>query len=478
MSEIAKLSPANVWEVFDLICSVPHPSGCEAELAKRLKEYAEQHGLMAHSDEAGNLYVERPAAPGCENMPKVILQGHLDMVPVAYDESFDFREKAITPVTDGEWVRACGTTLGADDGAGVALSMAALCDNSLKCGPLAGVFTVSEEVGLNGAAALSSDMLDGDYLFNLDGGYPGKFRIGCAGGARQEFSFSVEKEKAPAGQGVKLTISGLLGGHSGGCIHLKRGNAIRFMAEFLEQHPEIIIASVKGGGADNAIPAECTATGVFAGDVETLRRNAAVFAAALKKECEAKDDLQITVELCDTPQEVWTGGFQKNVLAALSLAPDGVIDFDEDLDVVKTSSNLAAVFERGNELIVRTSQRSMLDEEREKISKCLEMHFASFGAGSEMGNVYPAWTPRRGGTLVNYVAEMWRKNRKSEPVVSAMHAGLEAGWFVKKNPALEIITFGPEMTDIHTPEERLNIKSLGETYEFIKLLLCNFEEKR
>lgn len=476
MSEISTLSPRRVWEFFDLVCSVPHPSGYEASLAEKLADVAREYGLSCRQDNAGNLRIDRPAAPGFESLPGIIVQAHLDMVPVAEDENFDFTVTPITAYIDNGVVRAQNTTLGADDGAGIALAMALLTDPELKCGPLSALFTIGEETGLVGAAALDPDMLEGKYLFNLDGGDVGEAIVGCAGGARQEFTFRSEYIDRPAGVSLSVALTGLPGGHSGECIDKNRGNAIKSLASFLLEQSGVSVASFNAGNADNAIPHEARAEIVFSGDMDALNNSAALFALLLNKEL-ACDSVKLEIVRSNAGCErVWSGEFQQRLLSALSLVPNGVFENDTELGIVKTSSNLAAVFTEENFVRVRSSQRSLDDDEREKASAMLATHFEMSGASSEVSSPYPGWKPQPECRLVCCCAEVWQELHKQPLHLSAIHAGLEAGVFGKKNPELELISLGPGAPGCHTPREYLVIENMGMVYDFLKAVIAALSE--
>ncbi len=468
MSEIVSLEPQPVWKFFDLICSVPHPSGHEKLLAQKLMDTASAAGLTVRQDSAGNIRIDRPAAPGFETVPTVILQGHLDMVPES-DHPFDFLSEAVTPRIDGEWVTACGTTLGADNGIGVAHAMALLCDKDLQCGALAGVFTVEEETGMGGAANIANEFLEGKYLLNCDNDSSGEFCIGCAGGARQNFYFTPEWQEA-SGSGITLTLTGLPGGHSGSCIHLDRGNAIRFMAEFLDMNPEISVAEINAGKVDNAIPATCCATGCSHIPVAELQKLADAFVLLVQQECRNAGNMRIDISSGAMPEAVWSENFRKQIIPALALVPDGVLAFSEKYQVVQDSSNLAVIVSGKDSLRVSTSQRSIYDAERDRICALIREHFVMFGATAESGAVYPATPPHDNPVLLDFALQV-RKEMALPAGVRVIHAGLESGWLSMKNPDLEIVSCGPKIADYHTPEEKVFIPAVQEFDRFLRLLL-------
>ncbi|MCI5778417.1 MAG: beta-Ala-His dipeptidase [Lentisphaeria bacterium] len=468
MNDLIALQPADVWNFFALICSIPHPSGHERALTEALRDAARDAGLAARMDAAGNLRIDRPAAPGLEAAPTVILQGHLDMVPES-DHPFDFLTEPINPRVDGDWVRADGTTLGGDNGIGAAHIMALLCDPELRCGPLAGVFTVEEETGMGGAARIAPEFLAGDFLLNCDHDNGEGFCIGCAGGARQTFTFAPKWESA-AGNGVLVTLTGLPGGHSGNCIHLDRGNAIRFLAEFLDLHPELRLAALDAGRVDNAIPSEAVARAVTPAPPSELQRAADAFALLVKKECANAGDMRLAVTPAPPPDAVWDEDSRRRIVSALALAPDGVIVWSEEFGVPRDSSNLAVVRTAEGKVTVSTSQRSLEDAARDRVCALIAEHFRLFGAEARKGHVYPATTPGPQSRLRQLARRIWAEMGHPDQV-TVVHAGLETGWFSLKNSALEIVSCGPHIEEYHTPRERVSIASVAEFDRFLRRLL-------
>ncbi len=468
MSEIATLAPQPVWYFFDLISSIPHISKHEAALAAKLAGIARDAGLEVICDTAGNVIIHREASPGFENAPRIIMQAHMDMVPASKNE-FDFINTPITPVIDGEWVHAMGTTLGSDDGIGVAHAMAVMTDKDFKCGALTAILTADEEAGMSGAKNIEPCHLQGKYMLNLDGSDHG-FCIACAGGLRQETTFIPEYIPAPEGKAVRITISGLPGGHSGGCIHEDRGNALKFLADFLDCQPAIHVASINGGNADNAIPAEAEALAVTALAPEKLQKQLDAYVLLLKKECAGAKNVLLTASETEEISHVWSEKFRTDLLSAMALIPNGAMDFDDELKIVKTSSNLAMISTGKDKVVIRTSQRSLSDECREEIAARIRTHFDLFGGKSEPQAEYPATPPKKDSSLLKKaVACADKHGRNSTPY--AIHAGLETGWFSMKNPELEIISCGPDHTDLHTPYEKLNIASVGKFDTFLRELL-------
>ena len=479
MKKLDSLSPAPVWEIFELICSIPHPSGHEAALAEALSAMARERGLAVRRDAAGNLRIDRAAAPGFESAPAVLLQAHLDMVPqTAPGVKFDFLTDPIPPEIRGEWVvSGAGTTLGSDNGIGVAAAVALLFDPAWRGGALAGVFTVSEEVGLNGALALSPETLEGIYLLNLDSEEEGELYLGCAGGARLTLAFDAAFRPVSAGMtGVRCTVGGMAGGHSGCNIADRRGNAIRLLARLLKESPELQIASFDGGTCDNAIPREAVVSGALPAETfESFRRRAEAFEREAAGEFDAPPEFRIEVESAPLPEQVWQESFRDRVLDALTGCPDGPTAFDSALGVVRTSSNLAAVRSEGERLVVATSQRSQIDAERVALTEAIAERFRAAEATASVSHAYPGWEPRLDSRLFSTAASLYRElfGRKPEPKV--IHAGLECGILSGINPKLEILSFGPTLENPHSPGERLDIASVGRFWKFLRELILRLQ---
>lgn len=322
---------------------------------------------------------------------------------------------------------------------------------------------------MRGASELDPAFLEGKYLLNCDHDNGDGFCIGCAGGARQTFTFAPRWEK-PSGSGVAIRLSGMPGGHSGVCIHLDRGNAIRLLAEFLDLHPDIEIAGIESGRVDNAIPTEAAATGSFAGDLAELRKSANAFAVLAKRENPNAAALQIDVDPAPAPEAVWDADSRRRIVSALALAPDGVIAWSEEFDVPRDSSNLAMVHAVKDKVVVSTSQRSLADAERDRTCALIDAHFAMFGAVGQKGNVYPATAPKSDSALLELAVETWA-DMGHKTGVNVIHAGLETGWFSLKNPDLEILSCGPHLEEYHTPRERAEIASVAEFDRFLRRLL-------
>ncbi len=461
-----------VWEWFEKVCAIGHPSGEEAALARFLAEEAGKAGLAVTTDAAGNLRIDRAPAPGHEGDRGIILQAHLDMVPqAAAGVDFDFVRNPIrTEIRDGWMTSAAGTTLGADNGIGVAAAMALLLDPALVCGPVAALFTVSEEVGLDGALALTPAMLKGDYLLNLDTEEEGEFYIGCAGGARLELEYAVEKEAAPVGlTGLRCEVRGLAGGHSGINIADRRGNAVKFLARLLQKLPEFRIASLAGGTLDNVIPREAAAAGaILAGMLPELQERADRFAAELKREFNAPAGFGIDLVPIPRPETVWKWDFQEGITEELATAPDGPLGFDDTLNVVRVSCNLAAVKSDAERLVIRTSQRALADAEREATTR---LAIAHFNTKFRVDCAYPGWTPRPESPLLARSQAVYRELFGKEAAVKVIHAGLECGILSGIRPELEFLSLGPSIRDPHSPSERVEVASVERLWNYLQSLI-------
>ena len=465
-------SPRCVWQLFSEICSIPHASGNEEALARHLASKAEQHGLTVRMDELFNLRIDRPAAPGRENAPHILLQAHLDMVPqVAPGKVFDFSKDPLQLVINGDWLRADGTTLGADDGIGVALAMAMLLDETLNCGKLSAVFTVNEEVGLTGASMLSKEFTAGDLLINLDHGDSQTFCIGCAGGERLHFSMPLAAVPAPAGTPVKITLTGLPGGHSGVRIHEKRGNALQMLCRAVREIPGFAIASFCGGTVDNAIPDTAVITGVISDPEIQSKLNG--MAAVFKSEIAGEYTLDIACEvLPQMPEKVWRSDFQDQLLERITSAPTGVQEYAAEYGIPRTSCNIAIAKTLEDAFELTISCRSLDDALRDALSESLRQHFARIsGTSCAVSGRYPGWTPRKESRLLDKAQALRKQLYGKENTIEIIHAGLEVGILLNKNTALDAICMSPTSTECHTTSERLSISDTAAFYDFFRTFL-------
>ncbi len=484
--EIKDLQPKAVFEIFDAITKIPRPSKKEEKIRKYLLDFAAEHGIASKTDEVGNVVLSVPATPGCENAPTVILQGHMDMVCESNIKGFDFENQPIPAVVDGEWVRTEGTTLGADNGIGVAASLAILTDKTLKHGPIEALFTMDEETGMTGAFGLGKDMISGDILINLDSEDDAELFVGCAGGVDTTALFTYNRSVAPKDfLYFRMDISGAQGGHSGGDIHLGRLNANKCLARFLfdlSLKHELSVAEIDGGNLRNAIPRAAHAVfGVHTSKKEEIRVALNEFAATVAEEyADLEPTLKITLESVDTPEYTIDQKTSLNLIRALYCAPHGVVSMSRELEgLVETSTNLASVkMQPDNGILVVTSQRSSVDSRKWDIAYQVEAVFTLAGAKVEHGEGYPGWKPNMNSPIMHMASDAYEELFGIKPAIKAIHAGLECGLFLEKYPHLDMVSFGPTLRDVHSPSERMHIPAVNRFYQQLKRVIEKVAETK
>lgn len=462
------LKPAQVFAIFDDITKVPRPSKKEGKIRQFLLDFAAAHGIQAKTDEIGNVAMYKPATPGKENAPAVVLQAHMDMVCESNDKNFDFENSPIHTVIDGEWVRAEGTTLGADNGIGMAAALAALADDNLVHGPLEALFTVDEETGLTGANNLGEGMISGKILLNLDSEDDAEIFVGCAGGVDTTCTFSYKRSFAPTDfHYFRFDISGGCGGHSGGDIHLGRANANKLLARFLYNlslKHEIALVEIDGGNLRNAIPRAAHAVfGIDGARKEDVRVAFNLYVADIENEYKGLEpNLRLELESVERPEYSVDYNTSLNVIRALYCAPHGVISMSRDLEgLVETSTNLASVkMLEGEKILVTTSQRSSVESRKWDIARQVEALFTMAGAEVSHGDGYPGWAPNLDSPIMKIAADAYEELYGIRPAIKAIHAGLECGLFLEKNPGLDMVSFGPTLRDVHSPTERMHIPAV------------------
>ena len=483
MSVFQGLQPSAVWEYFEEICQVPRPSKKAGKIMAFLLDWAKKHDLEACRDEAGNVLIKKPAAPGRENAPTVVLQAHMDMVcEKNSDTAHDFDKDPIRPYVDGEWVRAKGTTLGADDGIGMAAMMAVLTSKDIAHGPVECLFTVDEETGLTGAFALRPGFVSGNILLNLDSEDEGEMFIGCAGGIDTVVRMKYETESAPCDAfALKVQVKGLQGGHSGDDINKGRGNAIKILNRFLwdlNAKYGIRLALLEGGNLRNAIAREAWAVCVIDGNhKEDARVAFNVYMAEMENVWRVTEPgLQLSLESADTPSLVLTKKDTDALLNALYACPHGVFSMSYRMPgLVETSTNLAAVrFEKENTVLITTSQRSDVDSEKMNIANMVEAVFKMAGAEVEHSEGYPGWAPNPDSPVVKVAVESYKRLFGKAPVVRSIHAGLECGLFLEKYPKMDMVSFGPTLRGVHSPDEKVNIKTVEMWWSHLVDMLEHF----
>ncbi|WP_288868033.1 aminoacyl-histidine dipeptidase [uncultured Alistipes sp.] len=480
MSEIAGLEPRLVWEQFDAITQVPRPSKKEGRIIDFLVAFAKQHQLEYKKDDEGNVVIRKPATPGFEERPAVILQSHMDMVcEKNSDVEFDFDNDPIRAYIADGWVRAEGTTLGADCGIGMAAALAVLIDPQAQHGPLEALFTVDEETGLTGAFELGEGMLQGKYLLNLDSEDEGELFIGCAGGIDTIATFTCSMEEAPKNYSFfRVDVSDLLGGHSGDDIDKGRVNSNKTVARLLwggMQSCELRLSYFSGGNLRNAIPREAYAIfGVPTRLKKDFEKRYELFAADLEAEFRLREpNFRITLNEMPQVAEVLDARSQFALIYSLVGVPNGVVAMSAAVPgLVETSTNLASVkFAGENKIVVTSSQRSSVESAKTYVMQMVESVFALAGADVVHSDGYPGWTPDPKSRLLAVTADAYRRLFGTEPKVRAIHAGLECGLFLEKYPDLEMVSFGPTLRGVHSPDERLEIATVPKFWELLNEVL-------
>jgi dipeptidase D len=480
--KITDLEPKLIWQCFDEITKVPRPTHHLKKMEAFLVDWAHRHNIPVKTDEVGNVVMTKPATPGYENAPTVILQGHQDMVAEKRgDKEHDFFNDPITTIVDGDWVKADGTTLGADNGLGCATAMAVLLDDTIEHGPIEAMFTVDEEQGLIGANGLQPGFLKGTILLNLDSEEHGQLVIGCAGGMASIATLEYDKEEVPEGfKFYRVTISHLKGGHSGMEINLGRGNANQIIARFLwkasEKFEGIQLSEFNGGGLPNAIPREATAVvGVWHEAAEEFEKFAKEYDELIHAEyihSEGKD-FTFTLKATDKPDFVIAEYEANDLFSAIFSTPNGVQGMSRVVEgLVETSCNLASVkMVDDNKIEVTAHFRSSVDSRRDEAAERFQSLYQLIGCEVRSEDIYTGWAPNTESNIVKVCQESFRTLFGKEARVEALHAGLECGLFLEKMPGLDMVSFGPTLKDIHSPNEKANIPSVQEFWVFVKDIL-------
>ncbi len=480
--EVKDLKPQLVWECFDAITKVPRPSCHEEQIRAFLLDFAHKHSIAVRTDEVGNVVMSKPAVPGHENAPTVILQAHMDMVAEKNNDTVhDFLKDPIETYIDGDWVKARGTTLGADNGIGMAAAMAVLIDKDLVHGPVECLFTINEEIGLEGAQNLGKDMITGSMLINLDSEDDGEIFVGCAGGIDTTAIFNYRRSIAPENFSyMKVSVRGLLGGHSGSDINLGRGNANKLVARFIwecSQKWPVEVCSFDGGNLRNAIPREaCAVFGVEAAHKEALTRAMDKYAKEIRDEYKGVEpSMEFRIEDVERPEFCIDSETSVALVRAIYSAPHGVYSMSRDIEgLVETSTNLAAVkMLDDNKIRITTSQRSSVESRKNDMAGQVEAHFQLAGAEVSHSDGYPGWAPNMQSTIMKLSADAYEELFGVKPAIKAIHAGLECGLFLSKYPNLDMVSFGPTMTGVHSPDEKLNIPTVDKFWKH----LCKVLEK-
>ena len=481
------LKPAGVFGYFEEICQVPRPSKKEEKIIAYLQDFGKKHGLETRTDKAGNVLIRKPATPGMEPCKTVALQAHMDMVcEKNNDVLHDFLTDPIETVIEGEWMKAKGTTLGADNGIGMATSLAILADDSIEHGPLECLFTVDEETGLTGAFALEDGFINADILLNLDSEDEGELFIGCAGGVDSVGEFAYREVEVPQGYFfVRIQVKGLKGGHSGGDIHLGRACANKLLARFLNQalkKHDMYLCEIDGGNLRNAIAREAHAViAIPEADKHAIRTELNIFAAEAEAEYAVTDpDMQLVLESETATPKAIDPDTAKRLIQALLVMPHGVQAMSQDIDgLVETSTNLASVkMKPGHIIRVETSQRSSIESAKQNIADTVRTVFDMAGAAVSHSDGYPGWKPNTHSEILEVATESYRRLFDTEAKVKAIHAGLECGLFLSKYPSLDMISFGPTLQGVHSPDERMHIPSVERFWKHLLDILKHIPHKQ
>jgi len=479
------LKPARVFEQFAKINEIPRPSKREEKMIEYLTNWGKSRQLETVVDETGNVIIRKGATPGMENRKTVILQSHMDMVcEKLVDLDFDFDKDAIQTYVDGEWLRAKGTTLGADDGIGCAIELALLDADDIEHGPLECVFTRDEETGLTGAEGMKAGFMTGDMLINLDSEDEGQIFVSCAGGRNTTATFHFEKEEAPANLFfMKIALKGLIGGHSGDDINKKRANALKVLARFLYQTQErygLRLAYYNAGKLHNAIPRDGAAVfGVPAEKKENVRADWNVFASQVEEEYHVTEKtMQFSMESANA-EKVLPLETSTRLIQALQAADNGVFAMCQDEELawlVETSNNVASIETTDTTAKIVCSQRSNVMSALDNQAATIKAVFQLAGAEVVQGEGYPAWRMNPDSKLTELAVESYRKLFHKDPKVLGIHAGLECGLFSEKYPHLDMVSFGPTLRGVHSPDERLHIPTVQMVWDHLLEILKNIPE--
>lgn len=480
-SEPNQLQPTRLWEIFEEICRIPRASGKEEKVLKYLKNFSVANNLEFNQDKTGNLLIRKEATQGFEHFPSVALQSHVDMVcekNAGTDHNFD--HDPIVPYIDNGWVKARGTTLGADDGIGMAAQLALLESDSIEHGPLECLFTVEEETGLAGAFGLEKDFLNSRILLNLDSEDDGELFIGCAGGLDTTINFPLKKVNTePGHKAYRIAVGGLTGGHSGDDINKHRGNAIKILNRLLwnlDRNNELRLADIEGGNLRNAIAREANATvTVPLRQVEGFLSRFGRLTEEIREEMKSTEPgLFIDIRPAIMPDCLIEYPLQFKLLNALYACPHGVIAMSYDIPgLVETSTNLASVSMTPREFIIATSQRSSVASAMRDVSDMVCSVFQLAGATVKQGEGYPGWKPDMNSKILGVMQSSYRRLFGESPKVLAIHAGLECGLIGEKFPGMDMISYGPTIKGAHSPDERIEIKTVQKFWDLTLDVLRN-----
>ena len=486
MGEIlGQLKPNLLWNHFEELCKIPHPSRKEAKVAQYVISVAKKNNLQYATDDFGNVIIRKPATPGKENLIPVVMQGHLDMVAEKNtDVKHDFDKDPIQPYIDGDWVKAKGTTLGGDNGVGVAAALAIMDSTNLEHGPIEALFTLDEETGLFGAQALKPGFVNGKILLNLDSEEDGALYIGCAGGQNTFVKYKFTLNDVPANTtAIEIKVTGLKGGHSGLDINSGRGNAIKLMTRLLHELNYtfgIRLGSINGGSKHNAIPRETFSVIRVAKKMATetmayIDRYNKIVQSELAS---VEPTLNVVAAESKSKSKVLDKTSAKSLIDSLYAVPNGVIKMSADIPgLVETSTNLAVVVTKGKVVEVTLSQRSSVESEKNDISNSIAAFFKLVKAEVVQSDGYPGWKPDIHSPVLKTMKNVYHKMYGSEPEIKAIHAGLECGIIKERYPDMDMISFGPTLMDVHSPDEKIMISTVDKFWNLLTAVLKNVPSK-
>jgi dipeptidase D len=475
MSEVRNLQPNDVWNHFEDLNAVPRASKKEEQVIQFMVDFGNGLGLSTYRDPIGNVIIKKPATPGKEKSPTVILQAHIDMVHQKNNDTvFDFATQGIQTWVDGDWVRAKGTTLGADNGLGVSMIMAVIAAKDIAHPALEALFTIDEETGMTGAKELEQGILEGKILLNIDTEEDDEFTIGCAGGIDTTIEWKYDLDAEGNGKGYRLTVKGLVGGHSGTDIHLQRGNANKIMARLL-QHAPIRLVRMEGGSLRNAIPREAVAD--FYTDetnFQSFKKQLERLVSEIKVELASVDpNFDVHLEEINLAGKSMSPLHQKQFINALMASFNGVFRMSPDIaDLVEASNNVARVEVGEGSARVLTLQRSSVESSKEDVANTVAAPWHVLGASVTHSGSYPGWKPNPNSTILTVMVDRYRSLFGTEPKVLACHAGLECGILGERYPGLDMISFGPTIRGAHSPDERASVSSLQKSHSFFLNVLA------
>ena len=481
--QIAQLKPVEIWENFVALNAVPRPSKKEEKVRQFMLDFGRKLGLETFEDKIGNVIIKKPATPGMENRVTVALQSHLDMVPQKNKGTdHDFEKDGIKMLIDGDWVTADGTTLGADNGIGVAAIMGLLASKDIPHPPLEALFTIDEETGMTGAQHLEEGILDAEIMLNLDTEEDTELDIGCAGGIDITAKGTYKEEAVSGGKAYQIKVKGLTGGHSGMDIHLYRGNANKILNRllYLGQTKGLRVSNIHGGGLRNAIPREAEAIVVLPDNqTDDILNDLKNLSKTIKIE-QTKQDPDLTFEFnaVDMPAKVMSKEAQERLLKTVYGAHNGVFRMSPDMeDLVETSNNVASVNVADGQIQIDNLTRSSVESTKEDLANALKSVYELGGLEVELSGSYPGWKPNPDAQILSIMTDLYEKMYHHKPDVVACHAGLECGIIKSHYPNMEMISFGPTIQGAHSPDERVNIKSVEKFWEYLKETLKNIPVK-